>query len=127
MTLTIRSLAVSLFLTVGLMLVGCGVSENAPAETYPVTGKVTVNGEPLAKGRIYFEDTAKGISNGCEISGGSYSGKAAAGDMKAKIVEIVSVKDPMGNERESEKILQLDVPVVVKNGGGDIPAIEVKQ
>lgn len=126
MTLT-RQLAWCLFLGLGLLLTGCGVSENEAAPTFPVTGKVTVGGEPLAKGRIFFEDTAKGISNSADIENGSYSGNAAAGDLKARVVTIETTKDPMGNEGETEKVVQLDIPVVVKQGGGEIPPIDIQK
>src|SRR5688572_12291247 len=64
--------ACCLFLGVGMALAGCGVSENNVADRYPVTGKVTADGEPLASGRIYFEDLAKSISDFAEITNGSY-------------------------------------------------------
>jgi hypothetical protein len=124
MTLT-KQLALCCSVVVALVFAGCGASENEAAATFPVTGKVTVGGEPLPSGRIFFEDPAKGISNGADITNGAYSGNAAAGDLKAKVVTVETTKDPMGNESQTEKILQLDIPVVIKNGGGEIPPIDV--
>jgi hypothetical protein len=48
-----RRFAVGLFLAVGAVRPGCGPAENLP-ECAPVSGKVTINGQPLSNAMITF-------------------------------------------------------------------------
>ncbi|QDU48860.1 hypothetical protein [Gimesia panareensis] len=61
------------------VLVGCGGGDAGPT-TYPVTGKVTVDGEPLAEGNIIFRDAeGKAASGAGKIEQGAFSFETVAG------------------------------------------------
>src|SRR5947209_14577793 len=51
------NLAVSILVTVGIVLAGCSNSSRLP--TYPVTGTVTMQGQPVAGAAITFVPTGK--------------------------------------------------------------------
>ncbi|QDU11698.1 hypothetical protein [Gimesia aquarii] len=72
------------------MIVGCGGSSDGPA-TFPVSGKVTLDGEPLAEGDIIFRDI-EGIAASAagKIKGGAYSLRSTAGK---KAVVITATKE----------------------------------
>lgn len=62
---------------------GCG--DSGPA-VYPVTGTVTLDGQPLADGRIAFRDTEGQIpSAGGAIVDGKFSFKSQPGTMRVSI------------------------------------------
>lgn len=109
----------------GWLLSGCGPTDNS-ATTYPVKGKVTVDGAPLPSGRIIFEDVPRGISNTVNIVNGDYEGEAAAGDMKARVVKVEKIKNPMlpTEEIEAETQLKGDISVTIKTGSNALPPIE---
>src|SRR5689334_9866332 len=50
-------LAVSILVTVGIVLAGCSNSSRPP--TYPVTGTVTMQGKPVAGAAVTFVPTGK--------------------------------------------------------------------
>jgi hypothetical protein len=81
------SLASAAFLIFGIL--GCGgddVIEGPP--THKVTGTVTLDGTPVAKGEISFEseeDTKVGVSSVAEIKDGKYEVAATVGKKKVKI------------------------------------------
>ena len=52
------NLAVSILVTVGIVLTGCSNSSRPP--TYPVTGTVTMQGKPVAGAAITFVPTGEG-------------------------------------------------------------------
>jgi hypothetical protein len=52
------NLAVSILLTVGIVLTGCSNSSRPP--TYPVTGTVTLQGKPVTGAAITFVPTGEG-------------------------------------------------------------------
>jgi hypothetical protein len=74
-------------------LVGCGGGAGHGPPRYPVHGKVTFKGQPLAKGTITFgaADAKKGTPDAASINNGSYEidRGLAAGDY-AVVVEEVS-------------------------------------
>jgi len=125
---TIRLRASLLVGIVSLVLGGCGgVTENV-APTYNVSGKVNVDGAPLESGRIFFEsaDPTLGISNYAEIKNGSFSGKAASGDMKVKVMKTETIKDPMGvSDTVKETPLKSDISMTLKAGDNTLPTIEI--
>ncbi|QDV49262.1 hypothetical protein [Gimesia fumaroli] len=75
------------------MLVGCGGASDAPV-TYPVSGNVTLDGEPLAEGNIIFRDAAgKAASAAGKIENGEFSFEAVAGK---KAVVITATREVPG-------------------------------
>ncbi|HCO25588.1 MAG: hypothetical protein CME31_22015 [Gimesia sp.] len=88
-------LASCLLLLVGFFvsLVGCGGASDAPV-TYPVSGNVTLDGEPLTEGDIIFRDASgKAASAAGKIENGAYSLTATAGK---KSVVITATKEIPG-------------------------------
>lgn len=75
------------FLLVGIL--GCGGDDvpKGPA-THKVTGTVTLDGTPVAKGEISFEseaDVKAGVPTAGEITDGKYEVSVTAGKKKVKI------------------------------------------
>jgi len=73
-------------LGLGLMVFvgGCGPSE---PKTYPVSGTVTWNGEPLPDGDIVFIDEAQEhLQDHGKIKNGKYEGRVKAGKKKVQIL-----------------------------------------
>ena len=86
-----------LLLAVCNALVACGPGSDAPA-TYPVSGKVTLDGTPLAEGQISFRDAATKVrSYGGPIKNGEYSFESAAGK---KNVVITARREVPGKKGE---------------------------
>jgi hypothetical protein len=64
----------------------CACSPSAPEEdTYPVSGTVTFDGEPLADGEIQFVTPTTGALDIVSISGGNFQGEAKAGLRRVQI------------------------------------------
>lgn len=69
-----------------LFLVGCGESEETSSPTAVVTGKVSYQGSPLAKGTVLFQHSS-GQTASADIQGdGSYRLDATQGNNKVAIV-----------------------------------------
>jgi len=95
------------FLVVGVLLAGSGCGDAGPAKPklYPVSGKVTVAGKPLADCNITFKSTStQGLGYGATVAAdGSYSlagtdGRPGAEPGKYKIVLMapgLAMKDAM--------------------------------
>ena len=54
-------------------------------ETYPVSGTVTMDGQPLADGEIHFITRAEGALDIVPIQGGKFEGQAKAGKRRVEI------------------------------------------
>jgi len=96
-------LSASLLAVTFVCVLGCGDESGLEANpTQPVTGTVTLNGTPIAKGTILFEsadDLAKGLPPGsAEIVDGKYSLNSSVGTKKVKIEapEATGPKDETG-------------------------------
>lgn len=75
------------------ILTGCGGASDAPV-TYPVSGKVTLDGEPLAEGNIIFRDAADKVASAAgKIENGEFSFEAVAGK---KAVVITATREVPG-------------------------------
>jgi hypothetical protein len=72
-----------------LLLIGCGKPARTP--TAEVKGKVTLDGEPLASGKIVFDGGPSVPAGEFNITDGAYSGEVEVG---SKTVRISSYKDP---------------------------------
>jgi hypothetical protein len=71
---------------VSLMVAACQQGRVEPKK-YPVSGTVTVDGNPLNEdGLIYFKTIATGSLDAIEIKGGKYSGAAEPGERRVEIV-----------------------------------------
>jgi hypothetical protein len=64
------------------MAAGCGSDVE---KTYPVSGTVTLDGEPLADGEIYFVTPATGQIDILSIENGKFAGEAKAGSRRVEI------------------------------------------
>lgn len=81
------------------LVAGCG-GPAGPART-PVTGTVTLDGQPLKQGEIRFDPVdGKGPSDGAPIKDGAFTIQATAGEKKVVIV----------STQESPIKLQGDLP-----------------
>lgn len=77
---------IAMSIMLGVSLMGCGGSSDAPP-TYPVSGTVTYQGKPIAKGRIGFapvvhegDPSGSGPDYGLEIVDGKFEGEVGAGE-----------------------------------------------
>lgn len=76
-------------------VMGCGGSSEGP-ELYPVSGTVTLDGEPITKGSILFKDpTGTNKSYFASIDAGAYSTEMEAGKRKVIITASRESKDKM--------------------------------
>jgi len=66
-----------------LLLVGCGP---AAPKLYPVSGTVTLDGQPLADGKIYFRTVENGQVDTLPVTAGKFSGQVLAGPRRVEIV-----------------------------------------
>jgi len=80
---------VSIILLV-LILIGCGGGPPQP-KSATVKGKVTLDGAPLASGKIVFDGGPSIPAGEFDITDGAYSGQVEVG---SKTVRISSYKDP---------------------------------
>lgn len=85
-----RTLSATL-LVLNFAILGCGGGVEGPA-THPVSGTVTFEGKPIAKGSIGFipveiegKPDAVGPDYGLDIVDGKYSGEVSAGEKKVAI------------------------------------------
>ena len=69
----------SLVCTAAFLLTIAGCGEADPFEHVGVSGKVTLNGEPLKDGTITFIPTATGAGAHTEITGGTYKISSSEG------------------------------------------------
>lgn len=78
------------------LLVGCGGTESGP-DSVLLSGKVTLDDQPVEEGDIYFRAKDGGNSYAGKIVGGKYELKTTPGD---KRVEITAYQDVPGEFRE---------------------------
>ncbi|HVW02059.1 MAG TPA: hypothetical protein VHB77_17040 [Planctomycetaceae bacterium] len=80
-----------------LTTTGCSRGGGDGPKLYPVAGRVTFDGKPVASGEIVFAATDGSHIAGAQIVDGEYSLKAAAGKKK---VQITALRDVPGEFRE---------------------------
>ena len=83
-------------LPVILIAAGCAEKSSGPA-TADVKGKVTLDGTPLATGKIVFDEGPGVPAAELDIKDGAYSGKASVGSKTVRISSYKTVpqKGPM--------------------------------
>ena len=73
-----------------LIILGCGGKKPDGTPTAEVKGKVTLDGAPLASGKIVFDEGPTVPSTELDIKDGAYSGQVQVG---SKTVRISAFKD----------------------------------
>ena len=102
-----QKLACLLLLAVGLLLDGCGQPTSRPeAKKYPVRGTVTLDGQPMPEGSLYFKTIATGALDFASIKDGKFEGQAQEGDRRVEISCTKSeVQESGGMKTEVQKEL----------------------
>ena len=81
-----QKLSCLLLLVVCLVLDGCGrPTSRSEAKKYPVHGTVTLDGQPMPDGTIYFKTVATGALDFASITDGKFEGQAQEGDRRVEI------------------------------------------
>lgn len=81
-----------------LPLFGCGGGGDvAKVQTAKVKGKVTLDGNPMAKGKIVFDSSEAGVpASQIDVVNGSYEGTASVGKRTVRILAMRPAKPPAG-------------------------------
>lgn len=95
-----------LFLVIGI--IGCGETDSLGRR--PVSGKVTLAGQPLEAGSISFEPVGKGVSAGAPIVNGTYSISATDGLPIGSYIARIS--SPIGGSETPDAPGESDVVAV---------------
>jgi len=82
-------------LSLTLFAIGCGAKTNGKP-TADVKGKVTLDGNPLASGKIVFDEGAGIPAVELDIKNGVYEGKVSAGTKAVRISSYKTVPAPKG-------------------------------
>lgn len=93
---------------------GCGGGDSGPPE-YPVTGKVTFDGQPIEAGNIMFYPKDETLGpNGGEITNGEFSFDCKAGEMTVKVEATREIPgetvDSGANPGEKEPATEMYIP-----------------
>jgi hypothetical protein len=89
-----------------LVFVGCGKKVEGP-KIAEVKGKVTLDGAPLASGKIVFDEGPSVPATELDIKDGAYSGQVLVGSKTIRIFSYKTVpqKGPMKDQTMLENIL----------------------
>ena len=97
----------SMFLVVVLTLaafVGCG--GGAKTKAIAVSGTVTVDGQPLADGVVYFKTVQTGVFETFPVKDGEFKGEALEGERRVEISSFrIKIVDPEGMKSEVKENL----------------------
>ena len=66
-------------------MVGCGGSKRPEPKRYAVQGTVTLDGQPLDGGVVYFKTPETGAFESFEVKAGKFEGKAEAGKRRVEV------------------------------------------
>ena len=77
----------------------CGCADKGP-KTYPVSGTVTLDGQPLAEGIVHFRAVTAGQVDSLPVKDGQFSGLAVVGTRRVEVVayKMIPVPGEMGGE-----------------------------
>lgn len=95
------------------LTLGCGGASDSLGRR-PISGKVTLAGQPLAQGTISFDPIGKGTSSGAQITNGEYSIPQASGLPPGQY--IVRISSPIGGTEapevpgESDQVAKEQIP-----------------
>ncbi len=92
-------------LLLALLFVANGCAKPGP-KMYPVSGNVTLDGQPLAEGTVYFKTVATGEVNTLPVKDGKFAGSAAEGPRRVEVVayRLIPVAGQMGGEVQESLI-----------------------
>jgi len=84
-------------LAVVLTVAGCGPK---PPALYPVSGTVTLDGQPLSEGTVYFKTVETGTVDSAPVKLGKFEGKAIEGKRRVEVAayRMIPVPGQMGGE-----------------------------
>jgi len=85
-----RAIAACVWLALCLFATGCSRTGRLEPPRYPVSGTVSLDGQPLSTGKIFFLTPSEGTIDTIPIDAGAFVGRAAAGERR---IEISVVKD----------------------------------
>ena len=82
-----------------------GCREPAP-ELFPVRGTVTLDGQPLAEGTVYFKSVQSGTLDTLPVKDGKFEGKSLPGERRVEVVayRLIPISGPMGGEVQESLI-----------------------
>lgn len=83
----------------GVLCLANGCAKPGP-KLYPVSGNVTLDGQPLAEGTVYFKTIATGDVDSLPVKAGRFEGKAVEGARRVEVVayRLIPVAGEMGGE-----------------------------
>ncbi len=94
------------FLVVCLAMCGCG--GKAELKKYSVSGTVTIDGQPLSEGEVYFRTVESATIDAVPIKAGRFQGEAQAGSRRVEIVALREVPpDPAAVAMYGDKAKEL--------------------
>ncbi|MFM8497034.1 MAG: hypothetical protein ACKOEM_16165 [Planctomycetia bacterium] len=70
---------------------GCSRSGRPEPPRYPISGTVTLDGQPLKDGKVQLVTVSQGLIETFKVKNGRFSGKAAAGERRVELYVIKEV------------------------------------
>lgn len=70
---------------------GCSRSGRPEPPRYPISGTVTLDGQPLKEGKVQLVTVSQGLIETFPVKNGGFSGKAAAGERRVELYVIKEV------------------------------------
>lgn len=94
-----------MLLAMVLLCAASGCAKPGP-KLFPVSGNVTLDGQPLAEGTVYFKTIATGDVNSLPVKDGKFAGQAVEGTRRVEVVafRMIPVLGEMGGEVQESLI-----------------------
>lgn len=108
----------------GAAFAGCGPAPEPPY--VPVAGRVTLDGAPLADGRVVFVPADGAAPRSLRVDQGRFAGEARAGKNVVQVYAIKEVPNPDRNAPPGEKTVGVDL-VAERFGHGSRDVREVTE